>query len=258
MLAYHNDPAIKAKYVQRVELHAAADEIIHGKYWERGKGCAVGCTIHSSNHAAYESELGIPIMLARLEDRLFEGMANGDSKLFPGRFLQAITPGADLSRVGWQFLYWLLTEELASRADPRVAKEIKACADVLIPLTKGEPCDRKAAGLARRAALDARQNLWNAYTAGAYTAAAYAAYAAAADAAAAAYAAYAGAYTAAAAAAAADAAGAYTAAAAAAAADAARLTKARLACYHRMADKLLELMASPPLAPVQAFFARAA
>src|ERR1700674_5587214 len=110
LLAFHGDPAIKRKYLHRVRAHAAADEIIHGTYWERGKGCAVGCTIHGSNHGTYETELGIPVILARLEDRLFEGMANGDSKAFPARFLAAITPGADLSRVGWQFLYWLLTE----------------------------------------------------------------------------------------------------------------------------------------------------
>ena len=164
MLAFHNDPAVKAKYLNRVLAHAAADEIIHGTYWERGKGCAVGCTIHSGDHKNYETELGVPIMLARLEDRLFEGMQNGDSKQFPARFLEAIQPGADLSRVGWLWLHWLLTEELAGRDDPRVAKEIKACADVLIPLTKGEPCDRNAAGLARRAALEARSKVWAAAT----------------------------------------------------------------------------------------------
>jgi hypothetical protein len=171
MLAFHNDPSVKAHYLNRVLAHAAADEIIHGKYWERGKGCAVGCTVHSSSHASYETELGVPIMLARLEDRLFEGMRNGDSKKFPVRFLEAIQPGADLSRVGWLWLHWLLTEELASRDDPRVAKEIKACADVLIPLTKGEPCVRNAAGLALRAALEALSPVLS----GAAAAAAYAA-----------------------------------------------------------------------------------
>src|SRR5436309_5717725 len=151
LLAFHGDAAIKARYLNRVQAHEAADEIIHGKYWERGKGCAIGCSIHSSDHRKYETELGIPLMLARLEDRLFEGMGNGNSKQFPAQFLAAAPIGADLSRVGWQFLYWLLTEELASRDDPRVAKEIKACADVLIPLTKGEPVDRNVAGVVRRA-----------------------------------------------------------------------------------------------------------
>jgi hypothetical protein len=135
MLAFHNDPSIKARYLDRVRLHARADEIIHGSYWENGKDCAVGCTVHSSKHANYETELGIPIMLARLEDRLFEGQSNGRSKEFPERFLLAAKVGADLSRVGWKFLHWLLTEELVSRDDPRVAAQIKRCADVLVPLT---------------------------------------------------------------------------------------------------------------------------
>ena len=72
LIAFHGDPAVKEKYLNRVTLHERADEIIHGKYWENGKGCAVGCTVHSSKHAAFETELGIPLMLAKLEDRLFE------------------------------------------------------------------------------------------------------------------------------------------------------------------------------------------
>lgn len=40
MVAFHNDPKIKAIYVKRVKAHQEADEIIKGKYWEEGKGCA--------------------------------------------------------------------------------------------------------------------------------------------------------------------------------------------------------------------------
>ena len=154
MLAFHCDPKIKRKYLARVLAHAKADEIIRGKYWEDGKGCAVGCTIHSPNHDAYETELGIPIALARLEDTLFEGQSNGKAKTFPARFLAAINPGADLSRVHWQFLHWLLTEELAARDHPLVAAAIKQCADVLVPLTKGMPVDRSARASARAAAAE--------------------------------------------------------------------------------------------------------
>ena len=32
MLAYHGDKSIKAKYLKRVRTHAAADQIIHGRY----------------------------------------------------------------------------------------------------------------------------------------------------------------------------------------------------------------------------------
>jgi hypothetical protein len=176
MLAFHSDPKIKAKYLTRVKAHEAADEIVHGKYWEDGKGCGVGCTVHSSEHAAFETEMGIPRMLARLEDTLFEGQANGDSKRFPARFLEVIPVGADLSRVPWIFLHWLLTEELVGRDNPRVAKQIKACADVLVPLIKAEPVDREAALKARS---KARSAAAAAYADAAY-AAAYAAAAAAA------------------------------------------------------------------------------
>ena len=148
--AFHGDPKIKSKYLRRVRAHEKADEIIHGKYWEDGKGCAVGCTIHSPKHDAYETELGIPMALARLEDTLLEGQANGKSKTFPARFLSAIKPGADLSRVQWQFLHWVLTEELAGRDHPLVRDAIKQCADVLVPLTKGLPVNKSASKIAAR------------------------------------------------------------------------------------------------------------
>lgn len=111
MLAFHGDEAIKVKYLDRVKAHQAADEIIHGTYWEAGKGCAVGCTIHGSDHTRYELELGIPVMLASLEDRIFEGMTNGKAQAWPEQFLAVIKPGSDLGLVGWKFLHWLIGDE---------------------------------------------------------------------------------------------------------------------------------------------------
>lgn len=135
----------KQEYVNRVQAHYKADEIIHGTYWKDGKGCAVGCTIHSDDHAAYESELGIPQMLARLEDRIFEGLSNGTAKQWPLRFLKSINVGADLSLVGWQFLHWLQKENLKDAEKQKmpidVIKAIKLCVDVLYPMTKGQPAD---------------------------------------------------------------------------------------------------------------------
>ena len=74
LAAYHSDPAVKRKYVGRMRAHLEADEIIHGTYWTNGKGCAIGCTIHSANHDKYETELGIPNWFAILEDHVFESM----------------------------------------------------------------------------------------------------------------------------------------------------------------------------------------
>lgn len=110
MKAYHGGSRIKAKYLKRVQAHRAADEIKKGKYWEGGKGCAIGCTIHSSNHRSYETKLGIPTALARLEDTLFERMSNAEAKNWPVDFLKAIPVGADLSQVADRFMLWLLVD----------------------------------------------------------------------------------------------------------------------------------------------------
>src|SRR3990167_11344917 len=93
MKTFHNKKEVKQKYMARLKQHYKADEIVHGTYWQDGKGGAVGCTIHSSKHGTYESELGIPTWLAYLEDRIFEGLPNGEAKEFPLDFLKAIPIG---------------------------------------------------------------------------------------------------------------------------------------------------------------------
>lgn len=117
LLAFHNDPAIKEKYVARVKAHAAKDQIVKGQYWEDGKGCAVGCTIHSNEHEDYETELGIPEIIARLEDRIFENLPNELAMTWPLRFLEAIPVGRDLSKIWPKFAIFLLTDptQCASR-----------------------------------------------------------------------------------------------------------------------------------------------
>jgi hypothetical protein len=111
LLAYHNDPAIKSTLILQLAAHAEADQIVKGQYWQNGKGCAVACTIHSDDHSLYETTLGIPQMIARLEDTIFEGLPNRTAKAFPLRFANAITPGTDLSLVGPRFIHWTLTDE---------------------------------------------------------------------------------------------------------------------------------------------------
>ncbi len=153
MLSYHSDVSIKAAFLARVSAHADADEIIKGRYWEGGKGCAVGCTIHGDTHQDYERELGIPQMLAWLEDVIFEGLPNRLAKTWPERFLTAIRPGRDLSRVGWQFLHWLLTKSALAEFDhPLVEDAVKQCANVLTPLMNGQAVDTTAAADAATAA----------------------------------------------------------------------------------------------------------
>jgi len=162
MIAYHNDPKIKADILAQLETHAAADQIVKGQYWQDGKGCAIGCTIHSNDHMEYEARFGIPVMLARLEDCIFEGLPNDAAKTWPIRFMSAIEPGIDLSTVGWKFLHWLLTDETINPGitDPLVKDVVRQCADVLVPLTMGQPVDQDAAEAAYSAAWSSASNAW--------------------------------------------------------------------------------------------------
>jgi hypothetical protein len=211
MLAFHGDAATKQKYLDRVEQHRKADQIVHGTYWQNGKGCAVGCTVHSANHGAFETELGIPRTLARLEDMIFESLKNGEAQDWPGQFLDAPLVGADLSMVWPRFALWLLGDPdgpvvLAAANYP----DVKASVEGVVALYREWVETGIKPAIAR----------WSAarWSAARWSAARWSAAAAAADAAAAA---------AAAAADAADAAAARWSAAAAAAADAADAAAAR-------------------------------
>jgi hypothetical protein len=206
MLAYHNDPAIKSALIASLEDHAAHDRIKQGSYWQDGRGCAVACTLHGvdenaaihGKHQMYEKYFGVPQAIARLEDRIFEGLGNTLAMRWPLRFAAAIRPGADLSMVVPRFLYWLLSERLPLHVSkdkhPRAWQAIadvaalyrEWCVDGVKPSR-----DRleKAADAADAAYAAADAAAYAAYAAYAAAYAAYAAYAAAAYAAYAAYAA---------------------------------------------------------------------
>ena len=117
MLAYHGDPEVKKDILAQLQQHYERDEIVQGRYWEDGKGCAVGCTVHSSDHGLYPLLFGIPVILARLEDDIFELLPNNKAKEWPIAFMSAIKPGQDLSLVAWRLLHWTTIQE--SVFDPK-------------------------------------------------------------------------------------------------------------------------------------------
>ncbi len=180
MLAFHETTVTKPQIIKQLKAHAKADEFIKGKYWEDGKGCAVGCTIHGSNHAEYETRFGIPQMLAKLEDCIFEGLPNDKAKKWPLRFMQAIKPGADLRTVGWEFQHRLQINNLklaqAQKFPKDVIKSIQMVIDVLEPMTKGKKVDESAArsaaeSAAESAAMSAARSAMSAMSAAAASAA---------------------------------------------------------------------------------------
>src|SRR6185503_20007125 len=110
-LAFHSDPKAKAFYVDRLKKHRAADHIIQGTGWERGKGCAIGCTLENYSHEQYERELGVPLVLAFLIDKIFERLPAERAKDFPLQVVRAIRPGADLRLVWHRLMVWVLSDK---------------------------------------------------------------------------------------------------------------------------------------------------
>ena len=210
LLAFHNDEAIKKKYVDRVKNHMKLDNIIQGSGWNGTKGCAIGCTFERYDSSLAPSEIGMPEWMAKLEDTIHEGLTVEESKLWPLRVLESIKPGVDLNSIQPEMMIFILQSTLDT-FDHEKTPDVKKAVETVIDLWRGDA----------------------AYADAAANAAAYAAYAADADADAAAYAAYTdyadyADYTA-------DAAD----AAAAAYADAAA---AKHATYKKFADKLIELI----------------
>ena len=159
LVAYHGDPTIKEKYLARVEAHRLADDILQRYgYWKDGKGCAVGCTLHSDEHDDYESVLGIPEPIAQLEDVIFEGLPVELARAWPSRFLTVIPVGADLSQVPDRFCFWLLTSpdmQLDELAEPDGKLAITRVVDLY---RRRLDCDKPTAtewAAARTAASDA-------------------------------------------------------------------------------------------------------
>lgn len=163
MKAFHNDEAIKQKYLKRVEKHRLADELVQGVAWQDGKGCAVGCTLESYNHAQYEKELGIPEWLARVEDTIFEGLTEEDAQMWPERFLAAIHPGADLDKIKHPFIIFVLQSNLKNFDHKKCPAVAKATNDIIALHERDEPDESPAWRAAWRAAENAADDVaWRA------------------------------------------------------------------------------------------------
>ena len=115
MRAFTDTEQTKDSLLASLAGHREQDRLKKGTYWDNGRGCAVGCTLHDfrpgeeGKHSLYEPLFGIPRDLALLEDGIFENLLDEDSLAWPERFTRAIPVGADLSLVTRRFLHWLLS-----------------------------------------------------------------------------------------------------------------------------------------------------
>lgn len=124
---------LKSALVAEIRKHREQDQVIQGNYGylEEGKfsGCAVGCAIDSlfkvhghdtpyylcSEHGIYERELGLPRILAELQDVIHEGLSDESFPTWPERFMEAVPTETDLSKVWAKFIIWLVGDFLAEK-----------------------------------------------------------------------------------------------------------------------------------------------
>jgi hypothetical protein len=261
MLAYLNDPTLKATMMTSLRDHKRHDDFVRGKYWDAdlGKGCAVGCSLESigvpadqrGRHALYPELLGIPEQIAKLIDSLFENLPDPDYKSWPVRIMDAIPVGADLSHVPAEWLLWLLIDKrhgvIQYATTDRQRKIIRDVADLYVRrLADDEPTRDEWSTAADAATASATASV-DAASAATATASAYASAYASASASAYAASASASAYAASASAAyaASASASAYAASASAYAADA-YAAAARYKARKDQAAKLIALCKSAP------------
>ena len=111
--AYKNDDKLKVKTIAAMKADIKAERLVKGSYWNnsRKNGCFVGCVIRGSAHIKFETQLGIPQVLARIADNLFERMPYEDAKVFTVNFLKAIKVGADLSGVWLKYMHAMLVDK---------------------------------------------------------------------------------------------------------------------------------------------------
>lgn len=125
-LTFANDPSQKELIAKQIKAHQDADEIVKWCDWQRGQGSIIGCVLHSCNHSEFETRFNIPKWFAHLIDRLFSGMSDKDSKLFPLQLWEAIPINIDLRGVRCKFFLFLLEENKRTVENSKIQDDLKS------------------------------------------------------------------------------------------------------------------------------------
>jgi hypothetical protein len=125
------DPAVntysglitKDSFVTEMQAHRAADHFVNGNYFDKktGKGCAIGCGVETINrrlgldlehnsHSGLANALGWPVWLCKMEDHIFEGLANPERLDWPVNLAIAVPEGASIEPALNQILARILRE----------------------------------------------------------------------------------------------------------------------------------------------------
>jgi hypothetical protein len=132
----------KAQMKAENKLHEKKDAFRQGIYFDRDKGCTVGCSIKSicniknitlsySDHSLFEDHLGLPYWIAKLADSIFEGLSVNDAKKWTGRFINAVVEGSDVNSIKNEFLARVI-ESTFNSYDNIKFKKVKKAQEIVI------------------------------------------------------------------------------------------------------------------------------
>jgi len=152
--------ATRARLVEEMRAHQAADRLAQGAYWDNGKGCAVGCAMQSldpdakpDDHARYAEMIGAPEMLVRLEDCIFEGLPKALAMEWPVRFTIALRDsGADeeaLRRACMRLLHTTVSRSLEKGQPISAEKVVARAVERAVRLGPAPAAEARAARAAR-------------------------------------------------------------------------------------------------------------
>lgn len=147
--AWHGDPELKAKIVERMRQHRADDALVQGFYQKHDpakalgyKGCAIGCLLDKQPHEKgsfwesarpaggwhlqVEEQFGILYDVAALIDDTFESLDPPHHAAFAVEVLEAIPVGADLRGFAERYEDASPSAEPYWRAAERLIDDLKA------------------------------------------------------------------------------------------------------------------------------------
>ena len=106
-LLFHNDPSLAARVTKQMYDHYDADQVFGGEYWNGEGGCFIGCIAHGNSVERVQELTGLPIMLTRIAESIFEGLPPVERPQFFKDMTDAMGAniGKDVTLVPWLFLY---------------------------------------------------------------------------------------------------------------------------------------------------------
>jgi hypothetical protein len=164
MQAFHADPAIKQEFIDRLQAHARAGEILNrASVWNDGKGGPVACMVHDTDLGVWEQRTGIPKAVGSALDVAASYLDQPEQAArLVLEWVEAVEVGQDLGRVAPALMEWLLSDSehgIHGLADNEAARQmINRVADLHRRAATGDAppeAEWRAARAAAMAATDA-------------------------------------------------------------------------------------------------------